>query len=112
MSERITGVGAITEKHGLVALPSPSRHHHLYALGVIMGFDCMPDDGGGFGGGFSGWLSPWVDILFLGFFGLSFVCFPMFNFYLINNFFHLCNLISKVGQFIAVPFYYGSYPRQ
>lgn len=46
--ERITGVGILSEKHGLIALPKPCRHHCLYSLAAFLGIDPLPDDAGGF----------------------------------------------------------------
>lgn len=46
--EEITGVGILSEKHGLIALPKPSRHGQLYALGAFLNISIDPADSGGF----------------------------------------------------------------
>ena len=46
--EEITGVGILSKAHGLVALPKPNRHCHIYALAAFMSICLEPDDEGGF----------------------------------------------------------------
>ena len=37
--ERITGVALLTSDGRMVALPSPHRHHHLYAVSALLGIE-------------------------------------------------------------------------
>ena len=46
MPETITGVGMLTEKHGLIALPAPLRHSHLFALMALLNLDPFPEENG------------------------------------------------------------------
>ena len=46
--ECITGVGFLSEEHGLIALPKPNRHGQLYALGAFLNISIDPGDHGGF----------------------------------------------------------------
>ena len=46
MGERITGVGMLTENHGLISLPAPCRHGHLYALMAFLNQSPFPETSG------------------------------------------------------------------
>ena len=37
--KEITGVALINKQHGVLALPKPARHHHLFALAAFLGHD-------------------------------------------------------------------------
>ncbi len=43
---RITGVALLCEEHGLIALPKPCRHGHIFALCAFMGIDPEPCEQG------------------------------------------------------------------
>lgn len=44
--EEITGVGMLTETHGLISLPAPCRHGHLYALMAFLNQSPFPETSG------------------------------------------------------------------
>ena len=46
MAETITGVALLCEHHGLIALPAPCRHHHLYALMAFLNLSPSPEQSG------------------------------------------------------------------
>lgn len=46
MSETITGVAILTQDGALWSLPSPNRHHHLFALAAFQGHNPEPGEQG------------------------------------------------------------------
>ncbi len=46
MTEKIMGVALFSVNHGIIALPKPHRHHHLFALCAFIGIDPEPCEQG------------------------------------------------------------------
>lgn len=47
-TETITGVAILCTDGGMIALPRPSRHHHLFALAAFMNEHAVPRGEQGF----------------------------------------------------------------